>query len=338
MLVNLGLHRVLRPSRLKLHLFSDLPAVLLSRNSYFKTLTQSSTMLELFLLLLAASGVQSQATGSSAALAATSGVSIASASRSNQASANSASPTRTLGAGESIVIEPTYISSLQSFVQTTYTTTTTPIAAVRPTNLPSSLYCDSSHVNMTGPFCLPSNNTQQIKGKQYSVTWNPDFAPNCTNVYVALTYYHNENGQLVSSIKEANILGFWNYTVAGDWLSGQDSQYAQLEIVPYDCKDGNILPQSGPVVHFLSKAPVTPVPPTSKDRLLGLSIGLPLALAAFVGTVLLVFWWNKSHREIPKFGALRKKGYSGRKSRGVKLQDMDSSNRAFYRDDPDDTI
>ena len=247
------------------------------------------------------------------------------------ASATRSNTNKILGPGESIVTEPTYVSSLSRFATTTYTTTTD-VPVTRPTDIPSTLFCDATHVNMTGPFCLPMNGTQQIRGKQYSVTWNSDFAPNCSDVYVALTYVGNRNAQQVTSVKEQNILGFWNYTVEKDWLSGQDSQYAQLEILAYNCAPGTKAPQAGPIIEFLSKAPVTQEQPTSRDRILGLSIGLPLALFAFIGTVGLVFWWNKGHREIPKFRTRR--GYTGRSARAVRLQDMDPS-RAVYRDEPD---
>ena len=275
-------------------------------------------------LLLLVSCVFAQSSGSASAKSA----SAQSGSSSGSATSTTPTTTKALGAGESIVTEPTFVSSLSSFVTTTYTTTTTPIAVSRPTDLPSSLYCTSATTD-TGPFCLPKNGTQQISGKQYSVTWNPSYAPNCTDVYVALLYYNNSNAQQVTSTKTPNALGFWNYTVEKSWLNNQGSQYANFEILGYNCHGGNVQPQSGPVVELLSKAPVVNEP-MSRDRTLGLSIGLPLALAAFIGTFLLVCWWNKSHRTVPKFGS--KKGYTGRKQRAVKLQQMPASE---YRDDPE---
>ncbi|CCG81524.1 Putative uncharacterized protein [Taphrina deformans PYCC 5710] len=262
-----------------------------------------------------------------------------SATLSSAASGHISSPTptttRPLADNEAIVVEPTYVSSLSSIITTTYTTTsTTATEGGRPTGLPSSLYCQSGYVNATGPFCFPNNGTQQIKGKQYSITWNPDYAPKCADVYVAMTYYGNENGQQVTSARLPNSLGFWNYTVAGDWLNGHSSQYAQLQLLPYNCGNGTVDPSSGPIVELLNKAPVTAVPATSRSEILGLSIGLPLALIAFVGTAAFVMWWNKGHRQIPNFAA-RKKGYTGRKERNIRLQSMGTPGSETYRDNPD---
>lgn len=240
---------------------------------------------------------------------------------------------QTLGSGESIVIEPTYVSSLTAFITTTYTTTTTPIAVTKPTDLPASLVCDSSFTDGTGAFCIPTNGTQQIKGKQYSVTWNSDYAASCSDVYVAMLYYGNENGQLVTSTQQSNVLGFWNYTVESDWLNKQSSQYAQFQLIPYNCGEGTVNPVTGPIIELLSKAPVTKEAPTSKSEILGLSIGLPLTLVAFVGVAGFVMWWNKGHRQIPKF-ASRRKGYSGRRQRATRLQDLGARSGETYRDDP----
>lgn len=273
---------------------------------------------------------QSTSSSSSSAFDATLPSTITSAPPTSTTSASSIP----LGAGESIVTEPVYVSSLKAFITTTYTTTTTPVAVSKPTDLPSSLVCDSSYTNGTGAFCIPNNGTEQIKGKQYSVTWNYDYAPNCTDVYVAMLYYGNENGQLVASTQQPNILGFWNYTVESSWLNGQSSQYAQFELIPYNCGEGTVDKSTGPVVELLSKRPVTKEKATSKDEILGLSIGLPIALIAFVGTAIFVMWWNKSHRQIPIF-AKRRKGYTGRSQRAVRLQNLGSrSGEETYRDDP----
>lgn len=277
-------------------------------------------------LLLAANSIKvmAQTTTSASAVRSVSGA----------ASTPTATSTRSLAENESIVVEPTYVSSLTRFVTTTYTTTFTTTSAMgRPTGLPSSLYCYSGYVNATGPFCFPNNGTQQIKGKEYSVTWNPDYAPHCANVYVALSYYGNENGQLVDSAQLSNDLGFWNYTVQSDWLNGQAAQYAQVQLIPYGCTNGTVDASSGPIVELLNKAPVTAVKATSKSEILGLSIGLPLALIAFVGTAAFVMWWNKGHRQIPKFN--QKRGYTGRKDRNIRLQNMGTSRGGeTYRDNP----
>lgn len=209
---------------------------------------------------------------------------------------------------------------------------TTASANTRPTGLPSSLYCDAGYANATGPFCLPNNGTQQIKGKKYSVTWNYDFAPNCSDVYVSLTYYNNVNAQQVTSISESNVLGFWNYTVESSWLNGQDSQYAQFQILPYGCSSGTVDPSAGPIIEFLNKAPTTVEKATSKDEIIGLSVGLPLAVFAFLGAAFFVMWWNKGHRQIPVFA--RKKGYSGRKQRNIRLAELGTTrNGETYTDD-----
>lgn len=269
-----------------------------------------------------------------AVYAQTSTASVASA-----VSAVSSAPTATksLGPNEAIVVEPIYDSSRSSVLFTTYTTTTATAATelTQPTDLPSSLYCRAGFANATGPFCYPTNGTQQIKGKQYSVTWNPLYASNCTDVFVALLYYQNQNGQLVDSIRSTNAIGFWNYTVESSWLNGQSSQYAQLQFVPFNCNGkGTVDPISGPIVELLSKAPTQVEGATPESEVLGLSIGLPLALAAFVGTALFVMWWNKGHRKIPNF-AKRNKGYTGRRQRAVRLADMgDTQNGETYRDHP----
>lgn len=246
----------------------------------------------------------------------------------------SSASARSLATNEQLVTDIVYVSSLTKAITTVYTTTSVASAPMtQPTNLPASLYCSAGYANATGPFCFPHNGTQQIKGKQYSVTWNSGFAPNCTDVYLSLAYYHNENGQQVTSQKLENVIGYWNYTVQSSWLNGQGSQYAQVQILPYNCGEGTVDPVAGPIVELLSSAPVTEEKPTSKDEILGLSIGLPLAVIAFVGTALFVMWWNKSHRQIPKFG--RRKGYTGRSQRNIRLQDMARNNgQNAYKDDP----
>lgn len=261
---------------------------------------------------------------------------------SSTATATSAVATKSLGVGESIVIVPTFVSSLSAIITTTYTTTFTTAsteAASRPTGLPSSLYCDDGYAEATGPFCYPHNGTQQIKGKTYSVTWNYEYAPNCTDVYIALQYLNNENLQQVTSTQETNLLGFWNYTVKSEWLNGKSSQYAQFQIIPFNCGgSGTVDPSAGPIIELLKKAPVIEESKsTPKAEILGLSIGLPLAVAAFIGVALFVMWWNKGHRHVPNF-VRRKKGYTGRRQRGVKLADLaeNPAGTEAYRDHPED--
>lgn len=248
--------------------------------------------------------------------------------------ATTAAAARSLGPNEALVTQITYVSSLTAVVTTVYTTTSTTstTALARPTGLPASLYCYDSSVNATGPFCKPTNGTYQIKGKKYSVTWDPSYAPACSSVYIALNYYENSNSQQVTSTQLDNYLGFWNYTVESDWLAGKDVQYAQYVLHPTGCTNGTVDPALGPIVELRKKIPVTEEKGTSKDTVLGLSIGLPLALFAFIGTALFVMWWNKGHRQIPIFK--KKKGYTGRRQRAVRLQDLGQSQGESYRDEP----
>ncbi|ORY82622.1 hypothetical protein BCR37DRAFT_379637 [Protomyces lactucae-debilis] len=223
---------------------------------------------------------------------------------------------------------PSYDASRKSVVYVTKTEASTSQGTQAPSN--SFLDCPAGSANMTGPFCLPLNGTQQIKNKEYSVTWDSSFAPNCSSVYVALLYYGNEAGQLVTSTSTSNSLGFWNYTVQGSWLESKSTQEVVFQILPYDCSGDIPARQNGPIIQLRNKVETTVVSSAMpKDRILGLSIGLPLALLAFLGTVLLVFWWNKQHRQIPQFSRKRR-GYTGRKERGVRLQEMNPD--AEYRD------
>lgn len=224
---------------------------------------------------------------------------------------------------------PSYDASRKSIV---YVTKTADAALPNGSALPGSSFldCGANNANKTGPFCSPTNGTQQIKNKEYSATWDAGFAPNCSSVYIALLYYGNEAGQLVTSTSQSNALGFWNYTVQGSWLESKSTQEAVFQILPYDCAGDIPARQNGPIIQLRNKVERTVVKTTMpKDRILGLSIGLPLALLAFLGTVLLVFWWNKGHRQIPDF-ARKRRGYTGRRERGVRLQAMNPE--AEYRD------
>ncbi|BFZ54882.1 hypothetical protein PYCC9005_001919 [Savitreella phatthalungensis] len=258
-------------------------------------------------------------------------------STSTGASASMASASSTPSARVTLVIEPSFDTNRTTFVLLTSTSTLGGVAqsTARPSKPSSDLNCQiDTYANATGPFCLPNNGSQQIQNKQYSVTWDPSFASDCQSVTIALVYHGTTTGQLVTSTKLDNSIGFWNYTVDSGWLNMQSTQTAQLLIVPYECS-GTSQPsqQTGPIIEMRSKLQVTVVKPTSRDRVLGLSIGLPLAFLAVLGVVGLVFWWNSGHRTIPVFG--RERGYDGRKARAVKLQDMDSDGRyGRYRDEP----
>lgn len=256
------------------------------------------------------------------------------------ATASGAAPTASgTPSGVTVIVEPTsYDASLGSFVFATRTSTTATQPAAQATDLPSSLYCNTaSYGNATGPFCLPNNGTQQIKDKQYSVTWDSSFASNCAEVTIALIYYGSTSGQLVTQFTSSNVVGFANYTVQGGWLEKASTQNVQFVIVPYQCTGSQPSQQAGPIIQLRDKVETIVVKPTSRDRVLGLSIGLPLALLATLGVVFGVFWWNRSHRTIPKFAG-RNKGYTGRRARGVKLQDMapgSDGNAGRYTDDPE---
>lgn len=88
-----------------------------------------------------------------------------------------------------------------------------------------------------------------------------------------------------------NVNGFWNYTVDGKWLDTGDVQPAFLLFAPYACKGTatQIAPVMGPTVVLRNAPSVTVIPPSNRDRNLGLAIGLPLVFVAVLAFFLFVW-------------------------------------------------
>lgn len=148
------------------------------------------------------------------------------------------------------------------------------------------------------------------------------------------------SGNVTWSVSGINAYsGSTDIDIKDEFLNGGSfSQY----ILVMDGVDGNTsFTIQGPIVKFLKPDNTPQPPPHTSFNLLGVAIGIPIAVA-FIAAVLAIFCcMTKQHRSIFSKMKLptRRKGYGARQSRrqrtGNATDDLDfDASASIYRDEP----
>ncbi|KAL1958162.1 hypothetical protein VTO42DRAFT_5017 [Malbranchea cinnamomea] len=204
------------------------------------------------------------------------------------------------------------------------------------------------------PFCLPEDGKSVYVDEKYLVTWDPDELPVNSTVVIGLTYVNDTDGKspYVSS-EMPNTLGFMSLVMEKDWLQGKSQNNLTLYIAEYDPQSGKrVRVMDGPTISLSKKPPEhQPPPPELKHNKLGVMIGVPLGIAAFLLILLGLFFGMRHRRRIGlgnvmgrrlEPGSQRTINRLGRRKRGrmwggpgaaIRLENLENVEQ--YRDDPD---
>lgn len=158
-----------------------------------------------------------------------------------------------------------------------------------------------------------------------------------------------------TSPKTPNSYGYVTIQMEEAWLQGKSRNNLTLFIVEIDpVADQRASVLEGPTVSLIHQPPThyAPPPPTKAPNRLGLILGLPIGLGAFLVVLLGLCIGMRGHRKIGLGNAMgsRSKGYADsrsrierlgggrKKGRAIRLGELSSQSGPRYTDDPQSPV